>query len=122
MRFTAAQYDAAIEALVAAKGQLVPDVQCCRICHDTDHQAWECGHNPLYAMHVCENLAADSLKAHERLHAIEEKMNVADQPAALVDWREDVHTLLHYLAGYDHWMGRRVGPARVVLPLEEIAA
>ena len=122
MRFTAAQYDAAIEALVLAKEQLVPDARCCRICHDTGHMAWECGHNPLYAMSVCIGLVPDASKAHERLHAIEEKMSPADQPAAIADWREDVHALLHYLAGYDHWMGRRVGPARVVLPAEEKAA
>ena len=122
MRFTAAQYDAAIEALVAAKEQLEPDARCCRICHDSGHQAWECGHNPLYAMRVCEDLAAVAHKAHERLHAIEEKMSPVDKPAALDDWREDAHTLLHYLAGFDQWMGRRVGPARVVLPPEEIAA
>jgi succinate dehydrogenase/fumarate reductase-like Fe-S protein len=122
VRFTAAQYDAAIEALVAAKGQLEPDAQCCRICHDTGHQAWECGHNPLYAMHVCEDLVPDASKLHEELHAIEEKLSVTDRPAALEDWREKAHTLLHYLAGFDQWMGRRVGPARVVLPQEEIAA
>jgi hypothetical protein len=122
VRFTAAQYDAAIEALIAAKGQIAPDAQRCRICHDTGHMAWECGHNPLYAMSACEGLVTDSCKAHEKLHAIEEKMSAADQPAALVDWREEVHTLLHYLAGYDQWMGCRLGPARVVLPPEEIAA
>lgn len=122
MRFTAAMYDAAIEALVAAKGQLEPDARCCRICHDSGHQAYACGHNPLYAMHVCEDLVRDARKAHERLHAIEEKLSPADRPAALEDWREEAHTLLHYLAGYDQWMGHRVGPASVVLPSEEVAA
>lgn len=27
--------------------QLVPDGNCCVICGDNDHQAWECHHNPI---------------------------------------------------------------------------
>ena len=116
MRFTVAQYDAAIEALVAAKGQLVPDGQGCRICHDTGHQAWECGHNALLAMSVCTDLAGQTQRLHDQLHAIEEKMDTSDQTAALADWREDAHAFLHGLSGYDHVMGCRIGPARVVMP------
>jgi len=116
VRFSAAQYDAAIEALVAARGQLVPDARSCRICHDTGHQAWECGHNPLYAMSACVELVASARLAHDQLHAIEAKMDEEDQTAVLVDWREDAHALLHYLSGHDHELGRRAGPAGVVLP------
>ncbi len=119
MSFTIAQYDAAIEALVAAKEQLVSDGQCCRICHDTEHQAWECGHNPLYAMRVCDALVIPSLRLHEQLHAIEEKMDSADQTEALAEWREDIHTFLHYVAGFDAVRGRQIGPARVLFVPEE---
>jgi hypothetical protein len=45
--FTAADYDEAIEALVAAKGQLEPDGRGCVVCGDSGHQAMECHHNPL---------------------------------------------------------------------------
>ena len=116
MRFTAAQYDAAIEALTTAKGQLAPDGQCCHICGDSGHMAWECGHNPLFAMGVCEDLVASAIKTHKQVHAVEEKMNDSDQSEALADWHEEAHELLHYLAGYDSHFGRQVGPARVMLP------
>jgi len=125
MRFTAAQYDAVMEALTAAKEQLAPDGQCCRICCDTSHQAWECGHNPLYAMAVCDALVIPAIKLHERLHEIEEKLDSADQTAALVDWREDIHAFLHYVAGFEAVVGRQIGPARVAVPdesQEEIAS
>jgi hypothetical protein len=115
VRFTRVQYDAAIEALVAAKQQLVPDGHCCRICHDTGHQAWECGHNPLYAMSVCGPLATCAIELHDRLHTIEESMNDSDQMEALMDWREDVHEFLHHAGGWNIGMGERVGPAHVVM-------
>ena len=118
MRFTAVQYDRAIEALREAREQLVPDGQVCRICHDTGHQAWECGHNPLLAMAACEEIAKQARGQHDRLHEIESALDQSDQSAALADWREDAHAFLHYLAGYDQTMGVRVGPARVVAPEE----
>lgn len=95
MRFTAAQYDEAIQALQDGKQQLEPDGRHCAICTDGGHQAWECGFNPLYAMAVCRMLAEHSGILHETLH---------------------------YLAGFEQHMGERVGPARVVLPPEERCA
>lgn len=115
MRFTQEQYDRATAALRDGREQLAPDGRSCRICHDTGHQAWECGHNPLFAVATCEDVAREAQGLHDRLHAIEEKMNDADQADALADWREDAHTFLHYLVGYDAVMGWRIGPARAVL-------
>lgn len=96
VRFTAEQYDAAIQALQDGKTQLQPDGDPCHICHDGGHQAFECGFNPLYAMALCETLAKQS---------------------------GDLHETLHYLAGFERWMGESVGPAKVVCPeAEEVAA
>ena len=116
MRFTDVQYDAAIETLVLAKEQPAPDGQCCRICQDAGHQAWECGHNPLNAMCECDEIVIEALKMHERLHAIEEKMDREDQTMALADFREDIHSFLHYVGGWDLVMGQQVGPARIIMP------
>lgn len=121
MRFSIAQYDLAIEALSRAKGQLDPDGDPCRICGDADHQAYECAHNPLHAMGVCEEMVTAARQLHDLLHAIESKMDAEDQTSALCDWREDAHALLHYLAGYDQELGHLVGPAAVVLPPETVA-
>lgn len=118
MRFTRAQYDAAIKALVAGKEQIAPDGLLCRICLDTGHQAWECGHNPLYAMSVCSPIATLALELHARLHTIEEEMNDSDQTDSLMDWREDVHEFLHYAGGWNAPMGQLVGPAHVVMAQE----
>lgn len=52
MRFTTTQYNTAIQALWDGSCQLEPDGQNCSICSDTDHQAWECHHNPLLAMEL----------------------------------------------------------------------
>lgn len=41
------EYREAIRTLELAMTQLQPDGNCCAICGDTDHQAWECLHNPL---------------------------------------------------------------------------
>ena len=116
MRFTASQYDQAIEALRDAREQLAPDGCCCRICHDTGHQAWECGHNPLLAMATCEGVARQAAELHDRLHAIVNAMDDSDQSEAIAAWREDSHDFLHHLAGHDSFMGHRVGPASTVWP------
>jgi hypothetical protein len=47
MKFTQADYCSAIENLKNGLKQLEPDGQICAICADTDHQAFECHHNPL---------------------------------------------------------------------------
>lgn len=44
---TEEDYDRAIENLRLGRKQLYPDGNCCSICEDTGHQAWECHHNPL---------------------------------------------------------------------------
>lgn len=41
------QYIDAIAKLTAGMCQLKPDGNCCSICGDNGHQAWECHHNPL---------------------------------------------------------------------------
>lgn len=116
MRFTAAQYDQAAEWLRDGRDQLRPDGGVCRICHDSGHQAWECGHNPLRAMVVCAGVAAQASALHDRLHAIEEAMNDADQSEALATWREEAHDFLHGLAGFVSHMGHQLGPASVMSP------
>lgn len=93
MRFTIEQYETAIKALQDGMTQLEPDGDSCHICHDTGHQAWECGFNPLVAMMLCHAIAA--------------------QPHAL---HETLHETLHWLAGYDQSFGEILGPARVVAP------
>lgn len=114
MRFTASQYDQAIAALRDGRDQLAPDGFCCHICHDTGHQAWECGHSPLLAMATCENVATQAMALHDRLHAIEDAMDSEDQSETLAAWREDMHDFLHHLGGY--------GPSNVVMPDSEEAA
>lgn len=47
MKFTQEQYQEVISNLESAKGQLEPNGRDCAICSDSDHQAWECPHNPL---------------------------------------------------------------------------
>lgn len=89
MRFTAEQYDAAIKDLQAAREQLAPDGNCCSVCGDSGHMAYECGFNPLVAMHICKQIAEQS---------------------------DALHETLHHLAGYDIAFGVQRGPAKVVLP------
>jgi hypothetical protein len=91
MPFTEQQYDKAVEALTLGRTQLAPDGLCCAICGDGGHQAWECGHNPLYAMACCEGVAKSS---------------------------GDLHENLHLMMGVRTYMGETVGPANVVLPDE----
>lgn len=91
MRFTAAQYDAAIQSLQCAKDQLDADGNCCSVCGD-GHYAWECGHNPLLAMQICQQIAEQS---------------------------NDLHDTLHRLAGFDFRMGQQLGPRRVIVPATE---
>jgi hypothetical protein len=92
MRFTAKQYDEAIERLTEAKQQLVPDGAPCSVCGDGGHMAWECGFNPLRAMRLCRQIAENSASLHETLH---------------------------YLAGFDSAFGVQLGPAAIVPPPEE---
>ncbi|WP_347990300.1 hypothetical protein [Methylomonas sp. AM2-LC] len=44
---TLKDYNETIDALLLAKTQLSPNGNNCVLCGDSDHQAFECGHNPL---------------------------------------------------------------------------
>ncbi|MFA0809488.1 hypothetical protein [Microbulbifer epialgicus] len=90
MKFTVEQYDTAISALQEAKKQLIEGTQDkgCGICGDCCHPD-SCGHNPLYAQYLC-NLVSDQSK--------------------------ELHNTLHYLGGFDRFMGESVGVARVIKP------
>jgi hypothetical protein len=116
MRFTREQYVAAIANLSDALDQLVPDGRSCAICHDSGHQAWECGHNPLYAMACCTEITARTKDLHEAFHATDKAANDRNVDAEISDQREDAHELLHALCGACSHMGSMVGPAKVVLP------
>jgi len=87
MQFTKGQYERAIAALTDAKEQLEPDGRNCAVCGDSGHQAFECGHNPLVAVVMCQRIAAES---------------------------ETIHETLHLLAGFEHAFGVQLGPARIV--------
>lgn len=92
MQFSTSQYDQAIAALQAGKLQLEADGKNCSVCGDSGHQAFDCGHNPLVAMTLCELIALESRSLHETLH---------------------------YLAGFNKRMGEQVGPAKVVVPEDQ---
>jgi hypothetical protein len=89
MRFTAEQYQLAIESLQDAQKQLEADGNPCAVCGDSGHMAWECGHNPLVAVVICRQIAEQS---------------------------EQFHNTLHYLSGFDTEFGVQLGPAKVVMP------
>jgi hypothetical protein len=91
MRFTAYQYDRAIEALQDAKKQLESEANPCSVCGDSGHLAYECGFNPLVAVAMCKSMATGAEVLHETLHAI---------------------------AGYDQAFGVQLGPARIIVPPE----
>ena len=112
MRFTVDQYDKAIAHLHDAKGQLEPDGHGCHCCGDSGHQAFECGHNPLVAMAMCEAIAEHADKLHDHVHTLGDRPSVGVLRALV----ERLHEHLHALAGHDRYMGEQTGPARVVLP------
>lgn len=106
-RFTDDQYRKAIEHLQSAREQLVPDGRGCVCCGGSGHQAFECGHNPLVSMAMCQGIAERCQYLHNKLHHIKPNLQ------AIV---EEYHELLHLLSGACIYMGTMVGPARVVLP------
>lgn len=110
MRFTLGQYNHAIANLEDAAKQLAPDGSGCVVCGDSGHQAWECGHNPLLAVAICEDIAKRAHDLHERIHALPDDQKLG---AELCD---RLHDFLHYLAGWDSHMGMQTGPARCHLP------
>lgn len=108
MRFGVNQYDKAIEALLEGRDQLQPDSLCCRICHDSGHQAWECGHNPLYAMAVCNGLVKRANELHDCMHEVSHR-GAVDKTLS-----DDLHAFLHYVIGAELHMGEMVGPRKVM--------
>lgn len=56
MFFTVEDYQQAIEYLQLGLKQLKPDGNCCLICGDNDHQAFECRFNPLIWKEKSEKL------------------------------------------------------------------
>lgn len=90
MRFTVSQYDEAIEALQNARQQILDNTadQGCSVCGGNCHPD-SCGFNPLYAMHLCQQIKIQSNELHETLHT---------------------------LSGYDSMMGETTGPAKIVMP------
>jgi hypothetical protein len=89
MRFTAYQYQEAIKRLQDGMKQLEADGNCCSVCGDSGHMAYECGFNPLLAVHFCRSISREA---------------------------NQLHDMLHWLAGYDHAFGVQLGPAKVVVP------
>lgn len=69
--FTVEEYHEAIEALRRATYQLQPDGKPCACCGDSDHQAFECHHNPLVMMAEAERLTDEIDRIHEIAHAKE---------------------------------------------------
>ena len=91
MRFTAHQYDQAIEALQQGKQQLEANALPCSICSDSGHMAFECGHNPLVAVQMCCNIVKSAQQLHDDLHQ---------------------------LSGFETAFGVQLGPAKVIMPEE----
>lgn len=88
--FSVEQYDKAIEALNCAKQQKIDGTEHlgCSVCGGDCHPE-HCGHNPLYAMHLCEQVTKQSKVLHESLHE---------------------------MSGVYTYMGNVTGPARVFTP------
>ncbi len=112
-RFTVEQYDKAIAHLQDCKTQLEPNGHGCHCCGDSGHQAFECGHNPLVAMEMCVLIAERAGKMHDAIHRYDAE--TADL-ATLREVLQSFHEVLHSLCGEATYMGRRTGPALVVLP------
>lgn len=117
MRFTAKQYDEAIKSLQDAKTQLEPDGNCCAVCGDSGHMAFECGHNPLRAMAMCRGIAKSARTVHVEHHKTAERGDLTALPTTEV-W-EKTHNLLHWLGGECSSFGEPVGPAYTFLPNPE---
>ena len=73
-RWTKNDYKRGIDNLRLAAEQLEPDGNCCSICGDNDHQAWECIHNPLnihfldrthWRCYHCDSIFTDSEAARK---------------------------------------------------------
>lgn len=67
---TDGMYENAIAALQNATRQLEPDGRNCAVCGDTDHQAFECHHNPLVLAAKYQALLESAVPLHELLHKL----------------------------------------------------
>lgn len=91
-RLAPAEYEKAIEDIRLAMTQLEPDGRCCVVCGDSDHQAWECHHNPVAVKNEfeadklrwrcfhCGELFTDEALAREHFGP-----HTADAPACVAD-------------------------------------
>jgi len=82
---TKREYNEAIEVLKLAATQITPDGNCCIVCGDNDHQAWECHHNPLvmagrgYTLEYswrcfhCNRVFIDEVKAREHFGTLNDE-------------------------------------------------
>lgn len=104
MRFTADQYYKAKENIDDALQQIQPDGRHCIICHDSGHQAWECGSNPLLAWALCNYIQLQAQNLHDEMHSMETPSK---------EMIEKLHEFMHFLAGYDRHMGEGTGPAKM---------
>ena len=86
MQFTEEQYDQAIENLQLAKRAITDPGPGCHVCGG-DCLPHRCGHNPLYAVWMCNQI---------------------------VDSSHDLHEKLHFLAGFHTYMGEPVGPSGII--------
>lgn len=128
-RFTAEDYDQAIERLQLGKKQLEHDGNCCAICGD-DCAAFECRFNPLVAMKFCEMIGRDANSIHEDLHRLLAWMNEQGkdpdkEPSDDYDFTPfgGIHSGLHWLAGKYQVMSQWIGPGMIVTPeAERLAA
>lgn len=113
MRFTREQYEKAQGDIADAMGQIEPNGHGCHVCGDSGHVAYECGSNPLFAMATCKAIAARARELHDELHALEGRADSECVDGPIAEWRERMHEFLHYLGGFDTYMGERTGPAKV---------
>jgi len=106
VRYTKVQYEKAIEHLQLRLQQLEGDALPCSICTDGGHNAYECGFNPLLAVHLC----CITGKTAETLHDLVHKDGWTDEV------QNRVHHFLYWLAGEQMVFGVQLGPRKMVLP------
>lgn len=100
MRFTKEQYEKAIKDLQDGMTQLEPNGHGCHICGDSGHQAFECGHNPLVAMAICNFAKYRAQDLHDKMHGMQTFSG---------DLIDQTHEFMHWLTGFDFYMGTQLG-------------
>lgn len=71
-----AEYEEVLRDLQYALSQPKPDGRGCVVCHDSGHQAFECGHNPVVQRRRLALLAEAAGEIHDWLHEITEAAKV----------------------------------------------